>query len=517
MTNYREILRLSALGLSQSDIARSCNASKRTVNNVLRAAKRENISWPLDNDQTNAVLAGQLYPSAERSETLQKKRMPNFSYIRKELLRNGVNKKLLWAEYLEECRLSGEEPLMYSRFCYYIQKDEEKRRASMHINRKPGEQVEVDWAGDPTYLIDPDTGETMKVSIFVGVMSYSQYVYAEACINEKQASWIAAHIHMYEYFGAVARILVPDNCKTAIIRKGNSYYDPRINEVYRSLAEHYGTAIIPARVRAPKDKPNAEGAVRHVSTWIIAALRDEQFFSLSELNRAIRKKLDEFNHRPFQKKEGSRYELFIHEELPLMASLPATRYEPAEWASATVLFNYHISYDGMLYSAPYEHIKHKVDVRVTDKTVEIFYKQDRIASHRRLYGRKGQYSTVTDHMPPDHQKYLEWNGDRFRNWAKQIGQSTYKVVDSILTSRRVEQQSYRSCMGVLKLADKYSAHRLEAACTQALSYTASPSYKSVKSILSTYQEHPDEHLEKTTRKAAGITRGADFYRRKSND
>ena len=223
MTNYREILRLSALGLSQSDIARSCNASKRTVNSVLKAAKRENISWPLDNDQTNAVLAGQLYPSEERSETLHKKRMPNFSHIRKELLRNGVNKKLLWAEYLEECRLSGEEPLMYSRFCYYIQKDEEKRRASMHINRKPGEQVEVDWAGDPAYLIDPDTGETTKVSIFVGVMSYSQYVYAEACINEKQASWIAAHVHMYEYFGAVARLLVPDNCKTAVIRKGNSY------------------------------------------------------------------------------------------------------------------------------------------------------------------------------------------------------------------------------------------------------------------------------------------------------
>ena len=238
---------------------------------------------------------------------------------------------------------------------------------------------------------------------------------------------------------------------------------------------------------------------------------------MSELNQAIRKKLDEFNHKPFQKKEGSRYELFIHEELPLMASLPATRYEPAEWASATVLFNYHISYDGMLYSVPYEHIKHKVDVRVTDKTIEIFYKQDRIASHRRLYGRKGQYSTITDHMPPDHQKYLEWNGDRFRNWAKQIGQSTYKVVDSILTSRRVEQQSYRSCMGLLKLADKYSAHLLEAACTQALSYTASPSYKSVKSILSAYQKHPDEHLEKATHKATGITRGADFYRRKSND
>lgn len=238
MTNYREILRLSALGLSQQSIAQSCNASKRTVNTVLKAARRENISWPLDNDQTNAALAAVLFPSSDTQETVTNKRMPDFEYIRKELLRNGVNKKLLWTEYLEECRLSGEEPLMYSRFCYYIQRDEEKRRASMHINRKPGEQVEVDWAGDPAYLIDPDTGEMTKVSVFVGVMSYSQYAYAEAFPDEKQTSWITAHVNMYDYFGAVAKILVPDNCKTAVIRKGNSYYDPRINEVYRGMAEH---------------------------------------------------------------------------------------------------------------------------------------------------------------------------------------------------------------------------------------------------------------------------------------
>lgn len=216
MTNYREILRLSALGFSQQNIAYSCNVSKKTVNRVLSKAKEMNISWPLDNDQTNAVLATQLFPMEDKASTLQNKRMPDFNYIHKELRRNGVNKRLLWTEYLEECRLNGEEPLMYSRFCYYIQKDEEKRRASMHINRKPGEQVEVDWAGDPAYLIDPMTGELTKVSVFVGTMSYSQHSYAEAFLNEKQVSWITAHIHMYEYFGGVPRILVPDNCKTAI-------------------------------------------------------------------------------------------------------------------------------------------------------------------------------------------------------------------------------------------------------------------------------------------------------------
>ncbi len=227
--------------------------------------------------------------------------MPDYDYIRKELLKNGVSKKLLWTEYMEDCRQAGEDPLMYSQFCYYIQQDENKRRATMHIKRKPGEQVEVDWAGDTAKLVDPYTGEIEEAYIFVGVMTYSQYAYVEAFADEKQQSWIDAHVHMYEYFGGVTKILVPDNCKTAVIHN-KGWKDQRINAIYHELAEHYGTAIIPARVRKPKDKPNAEGNVGNISTWIVAALRNEQFFTIAELNAEIRKKLDEFNHRPFQKK-----------------------------------------------------------------------------------------------------------------------------------------------------------------------------------------------------------------------
>ena len=235
------------------------------------------------------------------------------------------------------------------------------------------------------------------------------------------------------------------------------------------------------------------------------------------MNRAIREKLKEFVHRPFQKKEGSRYEIFRDEELPLLAKLPAAPYELAEWKQATVQFNYHISVDGMLYSVPYEFIKRKVDVRITDTIIEIFYCHNRIASHRRLYGRKGQYSTVAEHMPPDHQQYLEWNGDRFRNWAQRIGTNTYKVVNAILDSQKVEQQSYRSCMGLLKLADKYSVQRLEAACKKALSYTASPSFKSIKNILAAGQDKLDKEPQVSdttaTQNKHAITRGADYYRR----
>jgi transposase len=295
----------------------------------------------------------------------------------------------------------------------------------------------------------------------------------------------------------------------------NSWNDQQINETYQEMAEHYGTAIIPARVRTPKDKPNAEGAVGMISTWITAALRDEQFFSLSELNRTIRSKLELFNQRLFQKKDGSRLSLFLGEEKPLLASLPATRFELSDWKTATVQFNYHISIDGMLYSVPYEYIKKKVDVRVTDTTIEIFYNHNRIASHRRLTGRPGQYSTITEHMPEDHQKYLEWNGNRFRKWAERIGINTYTVVNAILTSKRVEQQTYRSCMGLLKLADKYSEAKLEAACQKALSYTASPSYKSIKNILVTsFDKLVSETVNaETAQKPHGITRGADYYRR----
>ena len=260
MTKYREIIRLSGLGLSQTNIALSCNASKTTVNKVLKAAREQNLSWPLDPKLTDPVLGKLLFPDS-KAKPATSKRMPDYAHIRKELLRNGVNKKLLWTEYLEECRLSGDEPLMYSQFCYYIQQDEQKRRATMHINRKPAEQIEVDWAGDPAHIIDPDTGEILDAHIFVGVMTYSQYPYVEAFMDEKQPSWIAAHVHMYEYFGGVAKILVPDNCRTAVDHN-KSWKDQRINAVYQEMAEHYGTAIIPARVRSPRDKAKCRGQCR---------------------------------------------------------------------------------------------------------------------------------------------------------------------------------------------------------------------------------------------------------------
>ena len=515
MTKYREILRLLGNGLKTDEIVRACSVSKKTVIKVKKRAAELEISWPLGPGMTDEKLEAIMFPKPP--DPVSTKRMPDFDYIRRELLRNGVNKKLLWTEYLEQCRREGTDALMYSQFCYYIQQDEQKRRATMHIPRKPGQQIEVDWAGDPAYVIDRDTGEAIKTYVFVAAMSYSTYAYAEAFPDMKQASWIRANVHMLEFIGGVPRMIIPDNTSTAVNHNGIRK-EREINPSYQEFAEHYNTAIIPARVRRPKDKPVAEGSVSRISTWIIAALRNEQFFSIESLNREIRKKLEEYNNRPFAAKEGSRSELFRDEELPLLAPLPATPYELASWKKAKVQFNYHITVDFMHYSCPYEFIGKEVDVRLTDSSVEIYYNQSRIASHKRLRGRRGQYSTVADHMPEKHQHYQEWNGERFRQWARKIGTNTYKVVDSILSSKAVEEQTYLTCRSLLKLSDTYSADKLEKACSKACQFTREPSYKSVKNILVAMNARNTEagsanpsNNGSGQRNPYSITRGAHYY------
>ncbi len=510
MTKYREILRLYSQGISQRTIAVSLSCSRNTTSKVLKRAVELNVSWPLEKDMTDDKLQELFFPKIE-IPPLRKR--PDCEYIHKEMARSGVTLSLLWNEYCEKCRLSNDAPLMYSQFCYYYQQYVQKTKATMHVIRKPGEQLEVDWAGQTAGVIDRDTGERMPAYVFVGVLASSGYAYVEAFLSMNLECWITAHVNMYEFFGGVTRILIPDNLKTGVNKP--SWYTPVINKTYHELAEHYETAVIPARVRKPKDKPNVEGAVGIISTWIIASLRNQHFFTLNDLNIAFKEKLQNFNSKPFQKKEGSRLSVFLEEEKPMLQSLPAAPYEIATWKVATVQYNYHICAEKMFYSVPYEYIKHKVNVRVTRFIIEVFYHNHRIYSHPRLRGVIGQYSTVVDHMPENHKKYNQWDSERFVSWAKSVGSSCLVVTKGILSSYKVEQQGYRSCMSLLKLADKYSLVRLEAACHKALTYTPSPSCKSIKTILSTGQ---DKVVEKAIRKnnsndEYGFTRGAEYYGR----
>jgi transposase len=509
MTKYREILRLHSLGINQTGIAESCGCSRKTVRKIINRAKELTIEWPLKAETTDAELERQFFPEKSAKEPTHKH--PDYELIAREMMRNGVTLKLLWNEYCEECRQCNELPLMYSRFCFHYQKYSEKKRATMHIPRKPGDQIEVDWAGDTSSVIDRDTGEVIPAYIFVGVLSYSLYAYVEAFFSQDMESWITAHIKMYNFFGGATRMLVPDNLKTGVDK--SDWYTPAINKTYHEMAEHYDTAVIPARVRKPKDKPGVEGSVKVVSSWIIATLRDEKFFTLEELNREISFKLNTYNSKPFQKKEGSRYS-FFEEEKPFLMPLPAASYELSTWKQATVQFNYHISVDKMQYSVPYEYIRQKVDVRITKNIIEVFYHNTRICSHKRLYGRPGQYSSIEAHMPEDHQKYLKWDKNRFIEWAEKIGENTVIAIKSILASYKVEQQGYKSCMGILKLADKYSLNRLEAACKKALFYTPHPSYKSIKNILTTGQDKllDVQQKEPSALNEHGFTRGAGYYK-----
>ncbi|MHB8962745.1 MAG: IS21 family transposase [Saccharofermentanales bacterium] len=511
MTQYREILRMHSRGISQRSIEKTLQCSRHTTSRVITRASELELKWPPPDDLTEDRLAELLFPAKPQASEHEP---PDVERIHREMRKAGVTLTLLWSEYCEGCRAAQKKPLMYTQYCEHYRRYLQKTKATMHLPRKPGEQVEVDWAGHTAHLTDPDTGEQVDAYLFVAALSYSRCGYAEAFLSQDKDSWINAHVHLFQFLGGVPRIVVPDNLKTGVTKV--SWHLSEIQKDYQDLANHYDTVILPARVRKPKDKPSAEGTVGNFEIWILAAIRDLKFFSLEELNRAIREKLDNYNKRNFQKKEGSRHDLFLEEQAYLLP-LPKTPYELSNWKVATVQFNYHIAVDGMFYSVPFEYIKQKISVKVTQNTIAAFSGQTRICTHQRIFGRTGQYSTVPVHMPPDHQKYLEWDGDRFLKWATSIGPCTHSVVAAILDHFKVKQLGYRSCMGLLKLSERHSEKRLEAACQRALSFSQTPSYKVVQTILKTDQDLALAEKEPEATTLHAFTRGASHYGRMSHE
>lgn len=506
MTNYKEILRLNSLGISKQDIAAGCTCSRNTVTNTLKRAKEQGVLWDAVQECSNAEIAKRLYPQGTDYPIYK---MPDYDLVHRELQKSGVTLNLLWLEYCEQCRTTGELAYKSTQFNKYYADYVHKTKATMHLTHKPGDVMQVDWAGQSAYIVNTDNGELIKEYLFVAVLPYSGYAYVEAFHDMGQENWTLAHVNAYKHFGGITRMLTPDNLKTGITK--NTRDELIINRCYQELAEYYGTAIIPARPRSPKDKAAVEGAVGIISTFIIAALRNQQFLSLQELNEAIWDRLYEFNNKPFQKKTGSRASAFEEEKIFLLP-LPKHSFELATWKVATVQYNYHVSIEKQNYSVPYEYIKQKVDVRVTKSTVEVFFDGNRIASHPRLDGHLNQYSTLEAHMPPDHQKYVQWNGERFVNWAQKVGPNTVAVVRLFLGKYAVEQQGYKTCMALLKLVDKYSPERLEAACIKAFSFTTAPSFKSIQSILRSGQDKlPEPKPQTASSSQFGFTRGAGYY------
>ena len=476
MLKIQDVLRLRhESGLSVRAIARSCQLSKSAVANYLCLAKAMGLGWPLPAGMDEAALEKLLKPSP--SNIFTRFAPPDFPALHLELKRKGVTLALLWEEYRQIHPTDG---YSYSQFCDLYRRWNGCQQRSMRQVHKAGEKMFVDYAG-PTVPVVANrmTGEVRQAQIFVAVLGASNYTYAEATWTQTLPDWISSQVRAFEFFGGVPELVVPDNLKSGVSKACR--YEPEINPSYADMSRHYGVAILPARPYHPKDKAKVEVAVQVVERWILARLRHLTFFSLADLNKAIFKLLEELNNRPFKKMEGSRKSHFESLDKPALKPLPASRYEYSRWIKARVAIDYHLEIEKHYYSVPHNLVGQEVDVRLTASVVEVLHKGHRVASHPRSFN-KYQRSTTHDHMPKAHQKHLEWTPGRFLNWANQIGSNTRDLVRHLLENRPHPEHGYRSCLGLLSLARRYSPSRLEAACARAVALNAL-TYRSAKSIL----------------------------------
>lgn len=476
MRKIKEVLRLKwECNQSINQIAKSCAIARSTVREYLERAKQSGLRWPLDTSLDDAALETLLFPACPTLSSTDRPQMPLMDYLYQELKKKGVTLQLLWYEYKQ----SNPDGYQYSRFCHHYAQWLKKLDVTLRQTHRAGEKLFVDYAGQTVAIIDPKTGEVTQAQIFIAALGASSYTFAEASGGQDLSCWIQSHVHAFEFFGGVPEILIPDNLKSGVNHPCR--YEPDINPTYQELADHYGTTVIPARVRRPRDKAKAESAVFVAERWILAALRNHSFFSIAELNRAIADKLTALNRHKFQKMDATREQLFESLDKPALKPLPAQPYQYAEWKKARVNIDYHIESDHRYYSVPYQLARQQVDLRLTATTVEVFFKNRRVASHLRIH-QQGGFVTCPQHMPKSHQKHLEWTPSRIIHWAEKNGPKTRDLVKHIMESRPHPEQGFRSCLGIMRLANHYSPARLELACARALNIKAY-SYKSVESIL----------------------------------
>jgi transposase len=505
MRKIREVFRLKFdCDISNRQIAKSCKIARSTVAEYLFRFQQAALSWPLPQNLDDNQLEQLLYPQLPALPAHERP-VPDWSYIHQQLRQKSVTLMLLWQEYKER----HPHGYQYSQFCHRYRQWAAKIDPVMRQEHRAGEKMFVDYAGQTVPVYDLHTNQMREAQIFVAVLGASNYTYAEATWTQTLADWIGSHSRAFAFFGGVPKLVVPDNLKSGVSKA--CFYEPDINPSYLDMANHYGTAVIPARVRKPKDKAKVEVAVQVVERWILARLRNRQFFSLHQLNQAIAELLENLNNKAFQKLPGSRKSAFESLDRPALNPLPAQLYQFAEWKKATVNVDYHIEVERHYYSVPHTLIKKKLDVRITNNTVECFYKNKRVASHIRSH-LKGRHSTIKEHMPKAHQKWAQWTPDRFIRWAGKIGPHTQKLIENVLNARTHPQQGFRSCLGILRLAKSYGDDRLEAACRRAVAIGGT-SYRSVESILKHNLDQkplPDQSAKSSPIEHNNI-RGARYY------
>ena len=476
MRKIREALRLClAEGLSPRQAGIATGLPRSTVRRYVVRAVEVGLGWPLPPELDDRALEERLYGRAAPASSTDQRPVPDWAVVHRELRRKSVTLALLWTEYRAGCP----DGFGYTWFTEQYRAFAGRLDVVLRQDHRAGEKLFLDFAGQTIPITDPLTGEIWQAQLFVAVLGASNYTYAEALPSQAELWWTAAHVRAFEFMGGAPAILVPDNLKAGVIKPHR--YEPILNRSYAELAAHYGCAILPARPKKPRDKAKVESGVLVAERWIAAALRNRTFFSIAEANRAIAERVTWLNNRPFKKLEGSRASLFAELDRPAMRPLPATPYEYATWKTAKVSIDYHVDVDRHYYSVPYTLVGEQADVRASARTVEVFVRGRRVASHLRS-GAVGRHTTQDAHMPESHRRHLEWTPSRLVAWGQQTGPSTGALVAAILASRPHPEQGFRSCLGIFRLGRRHGPERVEAACARALAVGAL-SYRSVDSIL----------------------------------
>lgn len=471
----REILRLKNEGFSNRAIARVCQVSNSTVGEYLEKAKQAGLSWPLPEGLEEETLYQSLFLEKGTSVQPRVPRAPDWAEVHRELAKRGVSLRLLWQEYREK----NPDGYGKTQFGEHYQRWNQTHTNTMRLPHKGGEEMEVDYAGMTLPIINPETGAISQAQVFVAVLPASSYIYVEIQASQELRHWLGGHVRGFEFFGGVPKILRPDNLKSGV--KTPNRYEPELNPSYQELAEHYQIAVLPARIRRPKDKASAENSVQNVERWVLAPLRNRSLFSLGEANRAIAPLLAALNQKEMQHLGKSRLALYKELDQPALRPLPEKPYEFAIWKNAKVSIDYHIVFEGHYYSVPHTLVRQEVRIRASEGLLQIFHHGTQVAIHVRSKT-LGRFSTRAEHMPANHRFVLNADGNWFQQEAEKIGPHTATYFAVLLKSRAFPQQAYRTCLGILDLARKHSHARLEIACEHLLPAHLL-SYKDVKAEL----------------------------------
>ena len=512
--NAKLVIELRAGGMTGRAIAAAQGMSRKSVLAVFGAADQAGIGRDGIADRSDAEVYALLFPGRGEHESVFVE--PDWEQVHKELARVGVTLKLLHGEYVDGCAVSGGPAMSYDRFCKTYARHTLITGAASRVGHKAGQTVEVDWSGPTMQLTDPVTGATSRVYLFVACLPFSRYAFVEPALDMRQDSWLRANVAMFEWFGGTVPRVVPDNLKTGVIkhpREGEIV----LNDAYRELAAHYSAAVLPGRIRRPKDKPSVENTVSHVATWVIAGLRKRSFGTLPELWAAVRERVDAYNREPFQKRAGSRLSVFETEEKPLLRPLPAASFEISRWVTGRrVQKNGHVVWEKNFYSVPYTHIGQGVDLRITAQLLEVYRNYERLSSHL-LFGEHvvNEYRT-NDADQPQGEKYREWDAGRIRAWGERVGPHMVIVVNRIFEAVPVDEQGFNAALAALRLTRRYSSERVVKACQIVLEgRVRSPRYAHLRPILETGQDKTGTRriprFEPVEPEPGGYVRGADYY------